>query len=216
MCQTQYQELGTQWWAKQTQKNRYLSVCWFTECSKCLYCCYSVTQSWPTLSTPWTVAHQAPPSMGFSQARILEWAAISFTRGSSQPRDWTCISCIGRQFFTTDSYHVGSPSKCLILNSYFETANHAVFIMLSNATGSNKGRAGCTKEKFFSYDINSHNYDVNNSGLNKFGWNWLNCLVETLWQITPTLKMCFKKLRILVCVSADLGKWLPFRTSLRA
>ena len=49
MCQTQYQELGMQWWAKQTQKNRYLSVCWFTECSKCLYCCYLVTQSWPTL-----------------------------------------------------------------------------------------------------------------------------------------------------------------------
>ena len=39
--------------------------------------------------TPWTVvAHQAPPSMGFSvygilQARILEWVAISFSRASS-------------------------------------------------------------------------------------------------------------------------------------
>ena len=30
---------------------------------------------------PWTVAHQAPLSMGFSQARILEWVAISFSRG---------------------------------------------------------------------------------------------------------------------------------------
>ena len=27
-------------------------------------------------------------------SRILEWVAISSTRGSSQPRDWTCISCI--------------------------------------------------------------------------------------------------------------------------
>ena len=34
---------------------------------------------------------------GISQARILEWAAISFSRGSSQPRDQTFISCIGRQ-----------------------------------------------------------------------------------------------------------------------
>ena len=34
---------------------------------------------------------------GISQARILEWVAISFSRGSSQPRDWTCVSCIGRQ-----------------------------------------------------------------------------------------------------------------------
>ena len=34
-----------------------------------------------------------------SQARILEWMAMSSSRGSSQPRDWThvsCISCIGR------------------------------------------------------------------------------------------------------------------------
>ena len=36
--------------------------------------------------TPWTVAYQAPPSMGFFQARVLEWIAISFFRGSSQPR----------------------------------------------------------------------------------------------------------------------------------
>ena len=31
------------------------------------------------------------------QASILEWVAISFSRGSSPPREWTCISCIGRQ-----------------------------------------------------------------------------------------------------------------------
>ena len=29
-----------------------------------------------------------------SQARILEWVAISFSRGSSWSRDWTCISCV--------------------------------------------------------------------------------------------------------------------------
>ena len=34
---------------------------------------------------------------GISQARVLEWVAISFSRGSSWPRDWTCISCVGRQ-----------------------------------------------------------------------------------------------------------------------
>ena len=41
------------------------------------------------------------------QARILEWAAISYTRGSSWPRDWICISCaswIGRRIF----YHHGT------------------------------------------------------------------------------------------------------------
>ena len=37
---------------------------------------------------------------GILQARILEWVAISFSRGSSRPRDRThvsCVSCIGRQ-----------------------------------------------------------------------------------------------------------------------
>ena len=33
---------------------------------------------------------------GISQARILEWVAIYFSRRPSKPRDWTCISCIGR------------------------------------------------------------------------------------------------------------------------
>ena len=34
--------------------------------------------------------------MGLSQARILQWAAISFSKGSSPPRDGTCVSCTGR------------------------------------------------------------------------------------------------------------------------
>ena len=34
---------------------------------------------------------------GVFQIRILEWVPISFYRGSSQPRDWTHVSCIGRQ-----------------------------------------------------------------------------------------------------------------------
>ena len=42
----------------------------------------------------------SPPDFsvhGISQVRILEWVANSFSRGSSQPRDQTHISCIGRQ-----------------------------------------------------------------------------------------------------------------------
>ena len=35
--------------------------------------------------------------MGILQARILAWVAISCSRGSSQPKDRTCIFCIGRQ-----------------------------------------------------------------------------------------------------------------------
>ena len=45
--------------------------------------------------------------LGISQARVLEWVAIFFSRGSSHPRHWTCISYIAggllhcRQIFFT-------------------------------------------------------------------------------------------------------------------
>ena len=56
----------------------------------------------------WAVAHQAPLSMRILQARILEWVAISFSRGSSRPRDQTRVSCIaGRLFYPLS--HQGSP-----------------------------------------------------------------------------------------------------------
>ena len=44
---------------------------------------------------------QAPLSMDFFlQARILEWVAIPFSRGSFWPRDWTRVSCIAGALFT--------------------------------------------------------------------------------------------------------------------
>ena len=50
--------------------------------------------------TPWTVAPQAPLSMGILQARILERIAMPSSRGSSQPRDQTQVSNIAGGFFT--------------------------------------------------------------------------------------------------------------------
>ena len=45
-------------------------------------------------ATPWTVH-------GFLHARLLEWVAFLFSRGSSQSRDWTWVSCIAGRFFTS-------------------------------------------------------------------------------------------------------------------
>ena len=39
---------------------------------------------------------------GILQARILEWVAMASSRGSSRPRDWTCVSCIASGFLTTE------------------------------------------------------------------------------------------------------------------
>ena len=51
-------------------------------------------------ATPWTLACQGPLSMGILQTGILEWVAMPSSRGSSQPRDPTQVSCIAGRFFT--------------------------------------------------------------------------------------------------------------------
>ena len=45
-------------------------------------------------ATLWTVAHQAPLSIGFWEARTLEWVAMPSSRGSSWPQDQIHISCL--------------------------------------------------------------------------------------------------------------------------
>ena len=45
-------------------------------------------------ATPWTVAYQAPPSMGFSRQEYWSGLPFSFSRESSQPRDQTWVSRI--------------------------------------------------------------------------------------------------------------------------
>ena len=45
-------------------------------------------------ATPWTIACQAPLFIRILQARKLEWAAMPFSRESSQPRSQTGVSCI--------------------------------------------------------------------------------------------------------------------------
>ena len=67
------------------------------------YCCLVAKLCW-TLLRPHGL-YSSPDSVhGISQARILEWVAISFSKRSSQPRAWTQISCIGRQIL----YHWGT------------------------------------------------------------------------------------------------------------
>jgi len=58
-----------------------------------------VAQSCPTLFNPMDCSPPGSSVHGILQARILEWVAIPFSRGSSQPRDQTQVSLIaGRGF----------------------------------------------------------------------------------------------------------------------
>ena len=75
-----------------------------------------VIQSCPTLWDPMDCTLPCSSVHGIFQARVPEWVAISFSRGSSQHRDWTQVSCIvSRRFYHLS--HQGSPnigaSQCI-------------------------------------------------------------------------------------------------------
>ena len=79
---------------------------------------------WKSLSHVWLCNSMDYSPLGSSvhrilQARILEWVAIPFSRGSSWPRDQTSISCIVGRFFTiwaTREVHLLSKAqpKCFL------------------------------------------------------------------------------------------------------
>ena len=58
-----------------------------------------VAQTWLTLHNPRDYSPPGSSVHGILQARILEWVAIPFSRGSSWPSDWTWVSCITGRFF---------------------------------------------------------------------------------------------------------------------
>ena len=67
-----------------------------------IVCAPSVAQSCPTLCNPTDYSPPGSSVHRIFQARNLEWVAISFSWGSFQPRDQTCIfrvSCIADGFF---------------------------------------------------------------------------------------------------------------------
>ena len=68
---------------------------------RCGHAC-SVAHWYPTLCDPIDCGPLSSSVLRILQARIVEWIAISSSRGSSWPRDWTPVSCIAGRFFTTE------------------------------------------------------------------------------------------------------------------
>ena len=101
------------------------------ECYTVLQNMCSVTQSYLTLCGPVDCSPPGSSVHGISQARILEWVAISCSRGSSQPRDWTCVSrvsCTGRQTL----YHLRHLGSTSLQNNYLGNQH----FLLSNVQNS--------------------------------------------------------------------------------
>ena len=69
-------------------------------------------------------------TLGISQARRLKWVAISFARGSSQPRDRTHVSCLASRFFTPEP--PGKPQQ--MFTTHLFCATHLLKIHNWNKT----------------------------------------------------------------------------------
>ena len=101
------------------------------EILRCMYtpCVCLSAQSCPTLCDPMGCSLLGSSVRGIFQGGIQEWVAISFSRGSSWPRDWTQVSCTAGRFFTVwvtreENYyqHVRSGMGC---------SRHLLFLLLA-------------------------------------------------------------------------------------
>ena len=81
-----------------------------------------VTQLCLTLCDPMECSPQGSSVHGISQARMLEWVAISSSRGSSQPRARTRVSLIKGRFFTNWTTREAQPNPGS--HSKHSTASH--------------------------------------------------------------------------------------------
>ena len=74
------------------------NLCYGLNCVKCVK--VLVTQSCLALCNSMYCSPPGSSVRGILQAGILEWVAMPSSRGSSQPRYWTWVSCIAGRFFT--------------------------------------------------------------------------------------------------------------------
>ena len=113
-------------------------------------CARLVAESCLTLCNP---TDSNPPDSsvhGIFQAGILEWVAISSSRGSSQPRDGTlisCVSCSGRRILYQRATWEAQPSNTQPLNPFwseqwaglmplaYEAVGHDLILLLQTVLG---------------------------------------------------------------------------------
>ena len=85
-------------------------------------CLRSVTQSCPALCDPMDCSLPGSSAQGIFQSTILEWVAISPSKGLSWPRDWTCISCVLQAYLRDILSSV--PDHCNKMNIAIKWVTH--------------------------------------------------------------------------------------------
>ena len=117
---------------------------------------------------------------GISQTRILEWVVISFPRGSSWPKDWTHISCIGRwvicHWATWEAlpivYKIILNSTMLTLKKKFEWVYNTLAISCQELT--RWKRPWCWEELGAGGEGDDRGWDGWMASLTRWTWVWVN------------------------------------------
>jgi len=134
----------------------------------------SVAQSCPTLCNPTDCSPPGSSVHGILQARILEWIAISFSRGPSQPRDQTHVSYV-LLHWQVGSLPLVPPGKVVRWRSCLQNGSRALRNVASALVNS------LTSDCFPSCSLNSkytgHIYSLSNHLVDN---SWVPSLSKTL------------------------------------
>ena len=152
------------------------------------------------------------PVHGIFQERVLEWGAISSSRGSSQPRDWTCLSCLASisnsKYLTQDTTFLNKqfpqikPAD-IWHNFYWSISNSiqsliisatAIFYYLKFLQGPHKSlktisklNAGCPKSKIRQNNRIETYIKVQSWNMTIKGWFWSQTAWEQIRVLAPAL-----------------------------
>ena len=111
-------------------------ICPFPSSPLCNHCAICACMLIAQLCNPMDYGLPGSAVQGILQARILEWVAISYSRGSSLPRDQTHICCIAGRFFTTEP--PGKPDLTIkMYKIYGEVTHRKAVLTITVIKGSN-------------------------------------------------------------------------------
>ena len=165
--------------------------------------CVLVTQSCLTLSDPMDCGPPASSVHGILQARILEWIAIPFSRGSSRPRAHTQASRIAGIFLTI--WATREAPESLLMSSMLRATSgspwweyHCWLILLGRFSSSWLNLS-------HSINVLEHKLSQNLSNMTTLILEFMcqqappiNCFACSLWATFPPLS-CSPSLRITAC-----------------
>ena len=103
-----------------------------------------VAQSYPTLCDPMDCSPPGSYVHGIFQARILEWVAISFSKGSSKTRDRTQVFCTAGRFFTN-----WATREAQLFQNICKSNHHAVCVLVALCNPTDWGLPGSSIHGIF-------------------------------------------------------------------